>query len=282
MTSVGRHVSLFDELPHDVPALVRIVQGLALHEYAASPFYGFTVPQGRKSESHIRTVEQMLDRLLALDGRPLTVARPPEKRLVGVCHHFTLLLVAMLRAKGIPARARYGFGAYFNPGVFEDHSLCEYWNAADARWALADPQFDEVWRAKLKIDHDILDVPYDRFITAGHAWAQCRTGGADPSRFGIFKGEPRGLWCVAGNLVRDLAALNKMEMLQWDVWGAMVRPGEQLTDGRLVFFDRLAAFSRAPDASFKELRMLYGVDNYLRVPAVVFNGVLNRSEVVWH
>ena len=39
----------------------------------------------------------------------------------------------MLRAKGVPARARLGFGSYFNPGYFEEHVLCEYWNAAQER-----------------------------------------------------------------------------------------------------------------------------------------------------
>jgi transglutaminase-like putative cysteine protease len=51
----------------------------------------------------------------------ISTARPPQKRLVGVCHHPMLLLVAMLRAQGVPARARSGFGSYFNPGFFEDH-----------------------------------------------------------------------------------------------------------------------------------------------------------------
>lgn len=280
MTSAGDPGSRFDELPRDVEALARVAQGLSVHEYVASAFYGFTVPDERRKESHIRRVAQMLDRLLAIDPRPLSVARPVDKRLVGVCHHFALFLVAALRAKGIPARARGGFGAYFNPPYFEDHWVCEYWNAAEARWVLADPQFDEVWRAQLKIEHDVLDVPRDRFLTAGDAWARCRAGEADPSKFGIFEGDLRGLWFIAGDLVRDLAALNKMEMLPWDIWGAMPRPDEALKGDRLAFFDRIAALTRAPDASFEELRTLYEGDNRLRVPPTVFNGVLNRPEAI--
>jgi|SRR5918992_1932782 hypothetical protein len=102
---------VFFNLPRDVSAFVRIVQGLALHEYMTGA-YGIVIPDERRSESHIRPVERMLERLLAHDGRPLTEARPPEKRLVGVCHHFMLFLVAMLRAKGVPARARCGFGLF--------------------------------------------------------------------------------------------------------------------------------------------------------------------------
>jgi len=210
MTSAGKYAATFDKLPSDLAALVRIVQGLALHEYVASA-YGVAIPEQRKSESHIRRVERMLERLLAIDSQPLTDARAPEKRLVGVCHHFMLFLVAMLRAKGVPARGhRGGFGSYFNPGYFEDHVVCEYWNATEARWVRVDPQLDEVWRKMLKIDFDPLDVPDDRFVIADDAWTQCRAGEADPLQFGIFRGDLRGLWFIAGNLVHALANLNKL------------------------------------------------------------------------
>jgi hypothetical protein len=117
-------------------------------------------------------------------------------------------------------------------------------------------------------------------VIAADAWAQCRAGDADPSKFGIFKGDLRGLWFIAGNLVHDVAALNKMEMLQWDVWGAMPPPNEPLQDDQLAFFDRLASLTRAPDSSFAELRKLYEGDDRLRVPATVFNAVLNRPEAI--
>jgi hypothetical protein len=65
-----------------------------------------------------------------------------------------------------------------------------------------------------------------------------------------------------------------------DVWGAMPRPDEALQDDQLAFFDRLAAITRAPDASFDELRGLHEGDDRLRVPATVFNALLNRPEAV--
>src|SRR5256886_10114387 len=37
----------------------------------------------------------------ALDPRPLAEARPPERRLVGCCRDFTVLLCAMARHHGI-------------------------------------------------------------------------------------------------------------------------------------------------------------------------------------
>jgi hypothetical protein len=60
MTSPGRHARLFAGLPRDVADLARVVQGLLLHEHFA-PAYGVTLSDERRSESHIRTVERMLD-----------------------------------------------------------------------------------------------------------------------------------------------------------------------------------------------------------------------------
>lgn len=280
MTSVDRYTPMVAELPQDMAELVRIIQHLLVYDVVAPDFYHFTVPADRQNEIHIRPVEKMLERILDLDDRPLSVARAVDKRLVGRCHHFMLFLVAILRAKGVPARARCGFGAYFNPPYLEDHWVCEYWNTAEARWVLVDPQFDEVWRTKLKINHDILDVPRDHFLVAGEAWSQCRQGQADPAKFGIEFVNLRGLWYIAGNLVREAAALNKMEMLPWDVWGAHPHPDEALTKEQIAFFDRIAALTRDPDPSFNELRQLFEEDDRLNIPTTVFNSLLQRSEVI--
>ena len=278
MSSPGPHEGLFEALPHDIDALIAIVQSLVVYEDVAKDFYGYEFPAERANEKHLRSMQEMVDRLLALDGRPLTEPRPVEKRLAGRCHHFMLLLLSMLRAKGIPARGRCGFGAYFNPGYFEDHWVVEYWNPAEQRWMLADPQFDEIWRDKLHIQHDVLDVPRDQFLVAAAAWQQCRAGTADPSTFGIVLAQLRGLWYVAGNVVRDVAALNAVELLPWDVWGAQPEADATLAEDQLEFFDELAGVTIRPDDSFAELRALYASDHRVRVPATVFNALLRRPE----
>jgi hypothetical protein len=198
-----------------------------------------------------------------------------------VCRHFSLLLAAILRAQGVPARARCGFGAYFMAGRFEDHWVCEYWHAEQRRWILVDAQIDALHRETLAMDFDPLDVPRDRFVIAGDAWTLSRSGESDPARFGFSPIGMSGLWFIAGNVLRDVAALNNMEMLPWDVWGAMPGPDEPLRQDTLALFDRLAALTCAPDAGFAALRALYEGDERLRVPAVVHNAVLMRDEPVF-
>jgi len=274
MTSVGAHD--LTRAPRHPADVARMIQGLVIHEFMASA-YGVTVSAERASESHIRRVDEMLDRIFALDPSPLAVARPPERRLVGVCHHFSLLFVAVMRAHGMPARYRQGFGTYFNPPYAEEHVVAEYWSAQQSRWIAIDPQLDDVWRGKLQFDFDPMDVPRDRFIVAGDAWRQCRSGRADPAHFGIFRGNLRGLWFIAGEMVRDMSALNAIELLPWDVWGAMPPPGEPL-DARLPYFDQLAALTLSD--SLADVRSRFETDAGLRVPSTVFNAVLNRPEPV--
>jgi hypothetical protein len=276
----GRHAALFDALPSDPEGIARTIQGLVIYEHVAGPFYGYALPEERRAESHIRPVERIVDAILSLDGRPLDVARPPERRLVGICHHYMLLAIAIFRQHDIPARGRGGFGSYFNPGKFEDHWVCEYWRADEGRWALLDPQFDDVFIRNLAIDHDICDVPRDRFLTSPDAWLKCRRGELDPAVFGIEFSKLRGLWFIAGSLVRDLATLNRCEILPWDVWGAQSATSIELSADELAFFDEIAALTSDPDRNFDELRRRFTEDRRLRLPDTVFNALRQRQEKV--
>jgi Transglutaminase-like superfamily len=278
LTEVSRHEELLKGLPDDLGELTRIIQGVGIYDVVAPDFYGVEVPKSRVQEIHHRSVSDMLAGVLALDDAALTTARPPELRLFCRCGGFTRLLVGMLRARGVPARARCGFAAYLNPGHFEDHWVGEVWNAEERHWRLVDAQLDEVWRTQLKIDDDVLDIPRNSFLVAADAWRRCRVGEEDPETFGITFGGLHGLWFVAGSLVRDLAALNKMEMLPWDVWGAQPAPDQALDKDRLAFFDELAALTQDPDSSFDALRRRYQSDDHLRVPPKVFNALREQEE----
>jgi hypothetical protein len=277
MTDPGPYAALLDALPRDVAGVTGVVPGLLLHEHWASN-YGVELTEERRSETHTRSTRAMLERALALDDRPLGRERPVEHRVVGTCRNFSVLTTAMLRRHGVPARARCGFATYFTPDCIVDHWVAEYWNVEQARWIMVDAQLDAFQRSHLHPDFDPLDVPRDRFLVAGEAWRRCRSGEADPALFGIM--DMRGLWFVAGNVLRDLAALNNMEMLPWDVWGVMPQPDEPIDPERLALLDRLAALGREPDRDIAELRAVYEADERLRVPPTVYNARTFRPEPV--
>jgi Transglutaminase-like superfamily len=277
MTAAGRYAPLLEELPGDVASLAAVAQGLLIHEFIA-PAYGVTLAERDRASVHLRPVQAMLERIVGMDGRPLGVAREPGGRMATNCRGFTVLMVAMLRAHGTPARARCGFGGYFTEGFFEDHWVAEYWDGG--RWALVDAQIDGRQRELFRIGFDPADVPRDRFLIAGDAWAACRRGDADPARFGLTVVDQAGDWWIAGNLMRDAAALDNLELLPWDGWAAMPKPDEKIDDERCALYDRLAALTQAPDANLGPLRALCRSDDRLRVPPAVHNYVRGCDEAV--
>jgi len=280
MSALGAHADEIRALPKDIGALCEVVQGVLIHRDIAPWLYGITLTEKQRDDGHLRPIGQMLTRIHELDSQPITKARDAGHRLPSVCRHFSLMLCSILRAQGVPGRPRCGFGAYFTPGKFEDHWVCEYWNAREKRWILVDAQLDAIQRKALNITFNPLDVPHDRFIIAGDAWQMCRKGDADSNKFGLTHANLKGLWFVAGNVLRDLASLNRMEMLPWDVWGMMDMNDEALTDEKKALIDRVAALTLAGDDKFAEVRAIYESDERLRVPPVVFNALRNAPEPI--
>jgi len=264
MTDPGKHGTLFDGLPDDIPSLCRIVQGLIIHVHWAER-YGERLSEERQQETNLRMVWRQLERILELDSSPLTTARPLSKRVVGTCRDYSVLLSAILHHQGVPARARCGFGTYFTPGKGEDHWTCQYWNANETRWVTVDAQIDQFQRDALNLTFDTRDMPGGKFLPAGEAWQLCRAGKADPEAFGIF--DMHGMWFIVGNLVRDLLSLNKIELLPWDGWGLMPEFKQQgFSDEYLELLDRLADLTLAGNEAFPEVRSFYENEERLKPP----------------
>lgn len=263
VTDPRRLAGLYDNLPTTLPELCHVVQGLLLH-YREGEMYGVEVPPERTDRDEARFVLAMLEKLLAYDDRPLAEARPPERRLVGCCRDFAVLLCSLLRHRGVPARVRYGFSLYFTPTLGCDHVVTEYWDRESARWLLVDPQQDALHREMNGLQFDPHDVPRDWFLSAGRTWQLARGGLIDARRFGYDR-DLAGSWVVQQYLVHDLAALNKLELLIGDLWGlGYVAPGSEPTDGEAALLDEAARLAQADDLS--ALRRLYETHHGLRVP----------------
>jgi hypothetical protein len=167
---------------------------------------------------------------------------------------------ALLRHQGIPSRARCGFAAYFSPGNFVDHWIVEYRSPDQDRWVRVDSEI---------LGFDFVSAPDDlapgEFLSGGEAWSLCRDGDADESKFGV-DGFPDawGIAEVRGNAIRDLAALNKVEMLPWDEWGRMKESYDGVTGPDYdSLIDTIAATCASNDDS--RIAALYATDE-LAVP----------------
>jgi hypothetical protein len=200
-----------DDLPMGPVEICRLARHLVIQPTDAN---GLGLAEERFAENQLRPVERIIGALLALEPAPLTVARDPERRVIGTCRHFAVLSCALLRYRGIAARARCGFATYFQPGQGLDHWITEYRHGG--RWVRIDSEI---------LGGSLVDQPEDlapgEFLTAGEAWIAFREGRIDAGRFGVYGTENWGPAEIRGNAVKDLAALNKVEMLPWDEWGRM-------------------------------------------------------------
>ena len=253
-------------LPAEPDALCRVVQGLLVHEEWA-PAYDLDLHDERRNEVRTRPAASMIEAVLELDPAPLVEARPPERRLVGNCRHFSTLSTALLRRAGIPARARCGFATYFEAERMVDHWVIEYVSVERGQWVRTDSQLDDLQRQIIEPSFDPDDMPPGPFLPAGEAWTACREGRDAPGRFGIF--DMSGLWFICSNVVRDLAALNKMELLPWDSWGLMAFEQDPDVEHAAVI-DSVASLIAEGDIA--NIRCAYGENDLLTVPRTVFDG----------
>ena len=276
ISDAGVHRDALLAVPGDVPGLLAAVQGILVHQDLAG-VYGFTMPEERRVTAHFRSTEPILGRILEEDARPLSEPRTPERKLACTCRTFSLVAVAAMRVHGIPARARCGFGNYFDPGWHIDHWVAEYWNGKE--WILADAQMDPLLTKVIGFDFDPADVPRDRFVVGGQAWIAYRNGEVDPDKCGLTIPGEQGAWWIAANLIRDVASLANMELLPWDVWGVMPEPEDEITEEMTALFDELAAVTADPETA-ADVRSRYEADGRLRVPEQVRNALRKTDETV--
>lgn len=269
----GDLAGVYADLPRDPARLARVVRDLLVHRLEGDLF-GHTHPTDRlHNDAEARYVDDVLRILVERNAAPLDRRRAVGDRFVGTCRDFSLLHCSFLRHAGIPARIRSGFADYFaTDGFHFDHVVTEYW-AEERGWLLADAQLaDPDLTAHWNADFDPMDVPRDRFLVAGEAWQAIRAGASDPRTFGLHAPQEGPFWgerFVAGNVRLDLAMLNKVETLLWDVWGeAEGKPGDPLPEPARKMYDAVAPVVGG-EVSFDAVRGLFAGHDTLRTPPTV-------------
>lgn len=298
ITNLEKYTEFIHWLSDDPFVIYQVVQGLIVHD-AWLKNYGEPYLKAHEYPQKIAFMQDLLDKALELDGSNLSIPRHPRDRVIACCREFATLMVALLRAKGVPARSRCGFASYFGwNGQYEDHWICEYWDKD--RWVRADPQLDPFQQSCLRDwagqsgltaekarrirNFNPRDLKPEDFLPAGQAWLLCRQAKANPMNFGISSPiRPEwgidtlfGLWFVRGQLMRDFAALNKVETvpfliriskkLSWQPWRLVGAKDEELSEQDLALLDTIAGYSAHADEHFEEIRQAYRSQGDLAVP----------------
>ncbi len=222
----GEHATLLRALPADPRRLVPHLRNVLGHHTRAE---GFAAGTGRADDgTELRPVRSLLDRITAVDDRPWHLPRRPGSRLVVDCRSLAVVMCAVLREHGVPARVRFGFAGYLAPGHWQSHVVCEHLTGGG--WVRTDP------------DIGLFDLGIDDFVDAGQAWRGA--WGTDlADRYG-YSAELRGRWTLRYELARDLAALTGFEPLTSDVWGLIGEPPEAAASHDELFDEVAAAGDR--------------------------------------
>lgn len=259
VTDPRRRAHLLDGLPAGVGALVAIVKGVTLHEVPAR-VHGVWQEGGGPGADRTRFVADLLAAIQAIDDAPLAVPRGYAERVVSGCRTPPLLLVAMLRHQGVPARKRTGIARYLGRNAHGAvHDVAEYWDERRGRWVLVDPGTDDFltdrWRAyyagsdqSWRSEYDVLDLSRDMFITGPNLWQRCRCGLIDARELHKREG---GLPFAGLALLEDLNALNKVELMTHDL------AFDAAANGPLEFLDAMAEAAAGVDERFVEARRCF-------------------------
>ncbi len=255
LTDLTRHAAALAALPTGIEALVAIVQKIL-----------------RLTDDTVahRSAEQLLAQAAALDPRPLTAPRPVDRRVRANRRDVVVLLCALLRHLGAPARARCGYVTSTEAEKYVARWICEVWHPGVHRWVMVDawPQSDAAR------DVDRLNLPPGAFWPAGRAWLTVRGGEAAPDDF--VNPETRAGQTIHGSVVLDVLALNKVEGVPEDTRGAVTQPPEALTAEELRWLDALATLSAANYAAFDRLRARFETDPRL-APVRAWAAVQGRN-----
>jgi hypothetical protein len=265
LTDPGRHRALIagavgSSAPSDIRQMCELIQDSVCHRDETKWRFGFDLPEQRRDEANKRYVTAIVDHIGNFDPRP------PEQRFAGSCRDFCILATSMLREAGVPARMRAGFANYFFSGFNVDHWVVEVWDETRG-WHLVDAQVAGD-RGDYGVKIDPLDVPRDAFMVGGQAWVECRAGLYDPQDFGVVPNEIVGMWEVQGNVIRDLASLNRVETLPWDTWPLIAKHYDLLDDQERDLLDRAAIVS-ANGGPFETAIDLYTAELRLQAPAAL-------------
>jgi len=252
-TDPGPFASLYDALPSEPAALLPIVKAQLIHPDADLHQFIDQIPRTRGNEDAMYLdVRAMLKQLVAYDSAGLVAERKPADRLILTCRSAALLMASALKAKGVPARLRYGYATYLLPGLHTYHVVCEVWDASGSRWIRIDP------------DRQLMEIPEGMYETGGEAWLRYAEGGLDPESYGAPGWT--GAHPLVSVLVHDLAAVmnDERDTHEHPAFCATPMLAAALSASQRETLTEAATLLKDVDGNFEAIRELYGRASFLR------------------
>lgn len=224
------------------------------------------VPWYRQCEDDIfPTSAAIIAELFRRDPKGFILDRAVENKLILSCRFTAIIMAAILKAKGIPVRARSGFAPYFEvedleKGKSYDHWINQYWNEKESRWITID--VDGCLEGYFKFDP--FDMPDGIFDFSADAWLAVREGKVEGSHFKDAVGL-EGLVTISWQLFHDFHALMNNEILYQHGSSYLQSKMDKLSKEELEEIDDLARLMQKPDDNFNKLKEIWETNKKFRI-----------------
>lgn len=274
-TYAGPYKEYYANLSNDISELGKLICSQVIHRvilkqgntganerliYGDMTKYPWYRP--RCEDDILLTAVAMTAELFRLDNRGFDFRRATENKIVVTCRYVSILMSAILKAKGIPCRSRAGFAPYLNKGKSVDHWINQYWNEKENRWVTFDA--DGFFNAE-DLGFNQFDIPENKFDWAANTWQNIRNGKVDGEYF-VYSDNlgTNSLKAVIRSIFYDFHAIMNNEISYKFQPSYIDEKFEKLTENDLMEIDELAKLMIDPDKNFYELISIWNSNRKFR------------------
>ncbi|MBQ9854054.1 MAG: transglutaminase domain-containing protein [Bacilli bacterium] len=267
-TDLGYYKEFAKNLPNDIDELCILQRMQIIHPVAYNDknirskskcFWGdmTKVPIMRLDyeEDYFPTAQSMIAELLRKNPN-YNINREAKDKIHITCRGQAILLASILKAKGIPARARSGFAPYIKyDGISYDHWITEYYDEKEKIWKLVDA--DEHCPDH-EMGFDLNNIPYDRFIFGANAYLGLRENSIKPESI-LYASDPitLGMRAALRGLFYDFHALMNNEIIFLHVPRYIKEKDFELSEEEYKELDDLARLMLNPNENFITLKEIW-------------------------
>lgn len=276
-TELGLYKDLVKKMPNDIGKLCLLQRNQIIHPIAfkneetrnsKNCFWGnmtqISDMNPLREDDIFPNSISMLAELIRRDSR-YSLNREAKDKIFVSCRGQALLLAAILKAKGIPARVRSGFAEYpSNNGIYWDHWVTEYYNIKNYKWILVDADCC----CNDYIDFDIYDIPKNKFLTAARVWIEVRENGFDSLKLGhayYGKSKDKLIETLTTSVFYDFHCLMNDEIIYLHYPKYLKDKNFKLNKIDLEELDELARLMIEPDKNFKQLYKIWNNKSKFRI-----------------
>jgi len=275
-TYAGLYKDYFRTLPDNIEDLGKLVCSQVIHRATlkegntnanADMIYGdmTQIPwyRLRCEDDILLSAIAMTAELFRLDEKGFYRERKTADKIIVTCRYVSVLMSAILKAKGIPCRSRAGFAPYIDENESWDHWINQYWNNKENRWITfdADGFFEEK-----TLGFNQFDIPYSRFDWAAASWLDVRRGIVDGEKFIYADGVgTNSLKAIIRAVFYDFHSIMNNEISYKFQPCYVDGKFEKLTETDFLEIDQLAEYMLEPDKNFEMLSEIWNSNKRFRI-----------------